>query len=244
MKKYFSIFAVVLMALVATSCELNDGTSPDPNKANKLLWKRVEYALYEQLDYVIPLTQLNDFMTGTTYAQTPYKPCNISQTEGAYTMDYGNGNIAYRIVTGNKLLEEGGEWSLYMRYGTYMSFQKCATVKGVVGESAKFSVEADCREWQRNTYYNRLKYGVEYGVNAVTDNFDIILSDIEGDSSEYPDNVQEYLISFKSNTPFFIENQVVVAGEADITYEDFKLNTKHSITVRLADQIATFLSHK
>jgi len=39
MKRYISILVVALVALfTATSCQLDSGTTPRPNKANQLLW--------------------------------------------------------------------------------------------------------------------------------------------------------------------------------------------------------------
>ena len=83
MRRYFSIFVVALVALfTATSCQLEGGTEPDLNRANRLLWGRVNDALYQHHDHFLIVAQLNDTLLGKEYGRCPYPTCDITEKEG------------------------------------------------------------------------------------------------------------------------------------------------------------------
>jgi hypothetical protein len=240
MRKYISIFVFAIVALFTTSCELNGGTTPDPNRANRLLWHRVENALYEQLDYIKPIAQLNDHICGTTYSKYPYEPCNIYESEGIYTMVYGDYSYSYRVVTNKKRLDDGGEWDFYLRYGTYMQYQLFGTVKGIVGESAKFTIDMGCMEWQRSAYYNKVESEVEYALNPITEAFEITFANVDGISSDYTAE-KDYLITFKSLEPILFIDNLLISGQVNILYEDLVKQTKQEVTVSIVEKIITFV---
>ncbi|MBR2859471.1 MAG: hypothetical protein IKB90_05220, partial [Alistipes sp.] len=121
MRKYISMILVALVAMVAaSSCQLDSGDTPNPNRANNLLWGRVNDAINQQYDHFWAVAYLNDVMLDREYVESVYKQCEIVEGTNLYTITDASSNATYRIKTDGKRLDEGGVWAIYCRVGTYM----------------------------------------------------------------------------------------------------------------------------
>ena len=141
MRNYISIVVVALAAMfMATSCELESGTEPNPNRANQLLWNRVSDAVYQQHSHAEVVAQLNDTLIGKSYPKSVYQACELEVEDNIYTLTYNEGyySRSYRIQTDGKLLNQGGVWVIYYRTGTYMEYVKMGT--------ASFSLRSSSRQ--------------------------------------------------------------------------------------------------
>ena len=247
MRKYISIFAVALVALFATSCELASGTDPNPNRANNLLWSRVQGVLSGQYEHILAIAQLNDTLRDAEYGNKPYKASSpdITEKDGVYTLAYGYQRI-YTINTAGKMLDEGGEWSVNVQYGTYMEPYKLGTVKGVEGEPTKFSIDFDDLYAYHSSYHSLLKADVEYDYNASEECIDITFATAEGYSVERYETTAtpDYIIEFKATQPLVYYGGVLYSGEVDILYKDNVLNTQRGVTVEIFNKFATFVPLK
>lgn len=243
MRKYISIIVVALVALFATSCELASGTEPNPNKANKLLWSRTQEVFSGQYEHILAIAQLNDTLRGADYnkAYKGYDP-EIIEKDGVYKLSYGYQRI-YRINTAGKLLEEGGEWTITVQYGTYMEPYKLGTVKGVEGEPTKFSIDFDDLYSYHSSYHSALKADVEYAYNALDECIDITFATAEGYSVEqYETSAPDYIVEFQAMKPLVYYGGVLHSGEVDILYKDNVLNTQRGVKVEIINKIVTFAS--
>ena len=81
MRKYISFFALLVATFAITSCELEGGTEPNPNRANQNLWNRVQYSLDSQYQYVAAVAHLNDTLRGVEDTNLFYQGCEIAKYE-------------------------------------------------------------------------------------------------------------------------------------------------------------------
>lgn len=242
MRKYISILAVALVAMFATSCQLEGGTTPDPNKANRLLWNRTQEVLSGQYEHLMVVMQLNDTLRGAEYGNKPYKNYNpeIIEKDGVYKLAYGY-QRTYTVNTAGKKLEEGGEWVVTVKYGQYMDPYKLGTVKGIEGEPMKFSFDFDDLYAYRSSYHSALKADVEYEYNESDNNFDITLTNAEGYSVEqYESTTPDYIIEFDAVEPLVYYEGVLYSGKVDILYKDNISHTQRSVTVEISNKFTTF----
>ena len=245
MRRYFSILIVALVAIFATtSCQLESGTEPNPNRANQLLWRRVETALSGQYEHAQMAAWLNDYMIGGVWSET-YEPIEVSEKEGVYTLSstlsgdyYG---ATYRINTGGKLLNEGGEWVVYVKYGSYMEFAKIGVVKGVVGEDTKFSIE--CEVGYQTPHYNTLQSEVEYLFNDVEEMYEFTFMECKGISTDTNNasNSVEYIIEFEATEPLVYTDKTLWSGKVDILYKDNMAGTERNVTAVIERRFVTFI---
>ena len=239
MKRYISILVVALVALfTATSCQLDSGTTPRPNKANQLLWNRVSEALTGQQEHLQMVVWLNDYICGAEWSDI-YQPLIMEEQEGVYILNHSvpADYITYRITTNGKRLDEGGEWILYVKYGSYMEFEKVGVAKGFVGESAKFAI--DCELIHQTLYYNAMQSVVEYGFDTTIEEYEIVISECKGVSVDQ-DTTASYKIDFETVEPLAYRNATLHSGEIEILYADYIENTTRSLTVQIANKIITF----
>lgn len=243
MRKYISILVVALAALFATSCELSSGTEPKPNKANTLLWNRTSDVFGCMTHHILVVAQLNDTMRNAEYGDAPYKWYNpdITEKEGVYTLAYGY-ERTYDITTAGKRLDEGAEWTVMVKYGTYMEPYKLGTVKGVVGEPMKFSFDFDDMYSYHAYYRSALKSDIEYWYNEDEGCLDITFSNAEGFSVEqYSSSTPDYIIEFKTTEPMVYEANELYSGEVNILYKDNVLHTQRGVTVEIFNKFITFV---
>lgn len=243
MKKYISIIAVSFALLVgATSCQFNGGSDYDPNRANRMLWHRVWSAIHEQYGLIEVVAQLNDTLCGVVYNHSPYPPCNISEEGGIYTFTYGESNTYHKIKTDGKLLSEGGEWILYIRYGTYMNWAKMASIKGVVGANNKFEISSDNSETGVSQYHNLTQSTIEYLYDAAEEKIYYTFATFNGRSTDrdYTNVEAQYMIEYNAVEPLLLRGGELHSGEVDILYQDFVENTERTVTVCIDDNIITF----
>ena len=245
MRKYISILIVALVAIfMATSCQLESGTEPNPNKANQMLWRRVETALNGQYEHVQMVAWLNDHIIGTVWGET-YEPIEVSEKEGVYTFSYLMSgdyySTTYRINTGGKKLNEGGEWIVYVKYGAYMEFAKVGVVKGVVGEDTKFSIE--CEVSHQTPHYNALQSEVEYLFNDVEEMYEFTFMECKGISTDTNNasNSMEYIIEFEATEPLVYTDKTLWSGKIDILYKDNMAGTERNVTAEIERRFVTFI---
>jgi hypothetical protein len=246
MKKYISIFVVALVALFATtSCQLSSGTDPNPNRANNLLWSRTQEALSGQYEHILAIAQLNDTLRDAEYGNKPYDGYNpdITEKDGIYKLSYGY-QRTYIVNTTGKKLEDGGEWTIKVKYGTYMEPYKLGTVKGVVGEPTKFSIDFEDLYAYRASYSSALKADIEYYYNESEECLDITFATAEGYSVEQYETTPDYIVEFKATHPLVYYGGVLYSGEVDILYKDNILNRQRGVTVEIFNKFATFVPLK
>lgn len=244
MRNYISILMVALVALCATSCQLEGGTTPNPNKANNLLWSRTQEVFNLQYEHILTVAQLNDTLRDAEYGKTPYDGYNpdiVESEEGVYTLQYGY-ERTYRINTGGKKLEEGAEWIVHLKYGNYMDYFKLGVVKGVVGEPTKFNFDFDDTYGHYTPYHNVLKSDLEYWFNTGEGMLDVSFSNSEGYTLDQGDiaTTPSYIIMFKVTKPMEYNSGVLYSGEVDILYKDNILNTQRGLTVEIFNKFVTF----
>jgi len=239
MRRYISICVVALVAMfAATSCQLDSGTTPRPNRASQLLWNRVSEALAGQQEHLQMAVWLNDYILGAEWSEIN-KPWLMEESEGVYLLsnsvpaDY----ITYRIHTNGKRLDEGGEWIIYVKYGSYMEFAKIGIVKGVEGENTKFAI--DCEVHHQTPYYNAIQSIVEYSFDTTAEEYEIVISECKGITADQGSTVS-YKIDFEVIEPLVYRSATLYSGEIDILYSDFVENTTRLLTVQIANKIITF----
>ena len=245
MRKYIPILVVAFVALfMATSCQLESGTEPNPNKANQLLWRRVETALNGQYEHAQMVAWLNDYMIGEVWSET-YEPIEVSEKEGVYTFSYTMSGdyhaTTYRINTGGKKLNEGGEWVVYVKYGSYMEFAKIGVVKGVVGENTKFSIE--CEVGYQTPHYNDMQSEVEYWFNTTEELYEFTFMECKGISTDTNNasNSVEYIIEFEATEPLVYTDKTLWSGKIDILYKDNMAGTERNVTADIERRFVTFI---
>lgn len=242
MRRYFSIFVVALVALfTATSCQLEGGTEPDLNRANRLLWGRVNDALYQHHDHFLIVAQLNDTLLGKEYSRCPYQTCDITEKDGVYTIFYSQYNRTYRIKTDNKRLDEGGVWSIYVRYGSYGGFIELGKAEGIVGESSKFNLSITTAELGAGygyAYCYSADSEVEYDdiAECLTVRYNTVKGILADEQLSASD---DYIVEFEVVEPLIIR-ATIESGKVDILYRDLVNNTSRSLTVKIVNKITTF----
>lgn len=244
MRRYISIFMVALVAMfVATSCRLDSGSEPRPDRAYRLLWGRVNDALYQHHDHLLTVAQLNDTLLGKVYARSPYQTCDIAEKEGVYTIFYSQHNRTYRIKTDSKRLDEGGVWSIYVRYGSYGNFVELGKAEGMVGESAKFNLSINTAELGAGygyAYCYTAEGEVEYEYDDITESMTVRYNPLKGLlSDEQLSASDNYIIEFEVVEPLLFRASVE-SGKVDILYRDLVENSSRSVRVEIANKITTF----
>ena len=248
MRNYISMIMVALVAMfVATSCELESGTEPNPSRANQLLWGRVNDAIYQQYDHAEAVAQLNDTLIGKSYPKSVYPQCELEVGDNIYTLTYVSGyySESYRIQTDGKLLSQGGVWTIYYRTGTYMEYVKLGQAYGIEGESSKFKLVIDDYELRHN-YYNGYCYNAESEIEWEWDAIHECrlvkyntFKGATGDSWKEPD----YTLDFEAVEPLIIRASIE-QGKIDVLYKDIVENTNREVIVQIANKIVTFATPK
>ena len=187
---------------------------------------------------------LNDHIIGTVWGET-YEPIEVSEKEGVYTFSYLMSgdyySTTYRINTGGKKLNEGGEWIVYVKYGAYMEFAKVGVVKGVVGEDTKFSIE--CEVSHQTPHYNALQSEVEYLFNDVEEMYEFTFMECKGISTDTNNasNSVEYIIEFEATEPLVYTDKPLWSGKIDILYKDNMAGTERNVTAEIERRFVTFI---
>lgn len=244
MRRYFSILIVALVALfTATSCQLEEGTEPNLNRANRLLWGRVNDAINQHHDHFLIVAQLNDTLLGKEYGCCPYQTCDITEKDGVYTIFYTQYNRTYRIKTDNKRLDEGGVWSIYVRYGSYGGFVELGKAEGIVGESSKFNLSITTAELGAGygyAYCYSADSEVEYEYDDIAESLTVRYNTVKGIlADEQLSASDDYIVEFEVVEPLIIR-ATIESGKVDILYRDLVNNTSRSVTVEIVNKIATF----
>lgn len=245
MKRY--IFMVINIALLfgATSCRLDDGTTPDRQKANRLLWTQVGDALDTARSHIEVVTCLNDYMLDAEHFDKAYRCTVEKQAEGEYTVNYSYNTISYRINTDGKRLDEGGKWVLYTRYGAY-PFVKVATVEGVTGESAKFNFTTDYWEDFNYEYGYGFCADVEYSYDAIERALCLTMNNLSGtitNAQNYNGGSDDFTTTYSSVVPVtFIGT--LDSARIDICYKDNILHTERWLTVVVENKFTTFAPYE
>lgn len=247
MRNYISIVVVALAAMfMATSCELESGTEPNPNRANQLLWNRVSDAVYQQHSHAEAVAQLNDTLIGKSYPKSVYQACELEVKDNIYTLTYNEGyySRSYRIQTDSKLLNQGGVWVIYYRTGTYMEYVKMGTAMGIEGENAKFNLFIDNSEWG-NTYYDHhytTESEVEWEYDPIHECRLVKYNTFKGESTDSW-KTPDYVIAFDLVEPMLLRSSIE-QGKVHILYQDLVDYTKREVMVQIANKIVTFATPK
>ena len=246
MRKYISMIVVALAALfAATSCELASGTDPNPNRKNTLLWSRVNNAINQHYDHAVAVAYLNDILLEKSYyIGDVYRPSDLRVEDDIYTLNYGTTYNArsYRIKTNGKRLDEGGAWAIYYRSSTYTEYVLLGKAVGVVGETSKFNLSIDNKEYASNhyTYCYVAESEMEYEYDNLLDCLCIKYNTFVGTTSDVSSQ-SDYVIKFEAVEPL-VFGATLEDGKIDILYKDLIQNTSRELTVEIADKIVTFVT--
>lgn len=249
MRRYFSILAVAMATILLCSCEFAEADSPDPQRANKLLWGRVEEGLHFEYRHAQVVAHLNDVMLSRTQLDAAYDKCEISDKDGIYTLDYSGskyGSQTYRILTNGKRLDEGGEWSIYVKYGSYMEFVYIGSAKGIVGQSNKFTIKTGNPEWYHFDYFVSQESVVEYSIDEISEVLTLLMTSATGlntDDLQNPESAN-YTIDYKLLKPLRFEKDELISGKVDIVYRDVQAKSQRTVVVDIENKIVTFMSNK
>lgn len=242
MRKIFSMMMVALVALFATtSCKLNSGTDPNPNRANSLLWGRVNDAINQHFDHFRAVAHLNDVMLKRDYVENAYKQWEIMEGTNAYTISDASNRASYRIKTNGKRLDEGGVWTIYYRTGSYMEYAEVGKAIGIEGETSKFKLVVDNSHWGY-TYYTdsySAESEIEYVYDDIVEGLCVKFNTFKGICFDEP-IPSKYVIEFETVEPLAIRTSIE-EGEVDILYRDFVERTTRSLSVVIANRIITFV---
>ena len=241
MKRYFSILAVAFAALLSTtSCQLESGTDPNPNRKNDLLWGQVNDAINQHYDHFRAVAHLNDTLLDKGYLDDVYKNCEVVENNGIYTLTYIANNYSYRIKTDGKRLDEGGIWTIYYRLSNYMEFAEVGKAVGVVGETSKFQLLIDNSEYGYTYYATSFvaESEMEYEYDEVKECLCVKYNTFKGYSSTQP-VPSDYIIEFEVVEPLVVRASIE-EGKVNILYKDLVENTNYATTVCIHNKIVTF----
>ena len=245
MKKIFSMIMVALVALlVATSCEFSSGTTPNPNRANELLWNKVKSAMSQVNESTMAVMHLNDIMLGRDVAQTLYGSFVVEENKGVYTIAYGTAEYAYttfRIVTGGVRLDEGGEWDIYLKYGSYMNFVKIGSAMGVADKENSFSIAVDSSGLYLYDYEYDVESDINYQYNEIVERLEVEYTNTKGAISDHLKAPNSYLIEFSTLEPI-LYTLSIEQGKVHILYKDLVEKTKREVTVVASTDCTTFIT--
>ena len=235
---------VALVALcVATSCKLANGTDPNPNRKNTLLWGRVNDVINQHYDHATAVAHLNDIMLDKSYIEIAYEPCDFMAEENTYTLRYGSTSSArsYRIKTDGKRLDEGGVWEIYYRTSTYAEYVQIGKATGIEGETSKFNLQINNEEFAQ--FYLADYYAAESEIEYEYDDFlldclCVKYNTFKGTIAERSKQT-DYTIDFEVVEPLVIYASIE-QGKIDILYKDLVENTSRFLSVEIADKIVTF----
>jgi hypothetical protein len=244
MRKIFSMIMVALVALfVATSCELASGTDPNPNRKDNLLWSRVNEVINQHYNHAVAVAHLNDILLDRAYIEIAYQPCDFMAEENTYTLRYGSTSSArsYRIKTDGKRLDEGGVWEIYYRTSTYAEYVLLGKATGIVGESSKFKLSIDNKEYAQSylAYCYAAESEIEYEYDSfLRDCLCVKYNTFKGTIAKRSEQT-DFTIEFEVVEPLVIYTSLE-QGKIDILYKDLIQNISRELTVEIANKIVTF----
>ena len=244
MRKIFSMIMVALVALcVATSCKLANGTDPNPNRKNTLLWGRVNDVINQHYDHATAVAHLNDIMLDKSYIEIAYQPCDFMAEENTYTLRYGSTSSArsYRIKSDGKRLDEGGEWEIYYRTSTYAEYVQIGKATGIEGETSKFNLQINNEEYAQSYLadYYAAESEIEYEYDSfLLDCLCVKYNTFKGTIAERSKQT-DYTIDFEVVEPLVFYASIE-QGKIDILYKDLVENTSRFLSVEIANKIITF----
>ena len=261
MKKYIAFLMVAAATMFFASCEFASAEEPDSQRANKLLWGRVSEGLSSEFRHMQVVAHLNEIMLTSGEEATRLSPveqpnpytgfgeCEITENKGIYTLAYSSdyyGKETYRIVTNGMRLDEGGEWAIYVKYGSYMSYVGIGTAKGEVGNNKKFTLSTGCEEWMRYDYSIASECEVEYSIGEIDEVFYLTLTSAKGiitENLKTPES-STYIIDYDIVEPLAWKGLEMVSGEVFIVYRDIQAQTRRTLIVEIANKIVTFVTPK
>ena len=240
MRRYISILMVAMATITLTACQFGSGDTPDPQRANKLIWDRVSDGLYLEYDYLMPVAHLNDLMLGKEYASTAYGAFEVSDYNGEYTLKYLYGGTLtkaiYLIVTDGKRLDEGGEWDLYVSDNrTAEHMQLIGSVKGFAGETDKFALTTGNPDWSRYSFSVAQQSEIIYAYNEAERIFSVRMTSINGLNTDCLSDptVAGYTIEYEAVKPLVWEGGAIISGELNLCYTDVRLASKRTLGVEI-----------
>ena len=244
MRKIFSMIMVALVALcVTTSCKLADGTDPNPDRKNTLLWGRVNDVINQHYDHATAVAHLNDILLDKAYIEIAYGPCDFMAEENTYTLRYGSTYYArsYRIKTDGKRLDEGGVWEIYYRTSTYVEYVLLGKATGIEGETSKFNLQIDNEEYAQS--FSAYRYAAESEIEYEYDSFlrdclCVKYNTFKGTIAERSKQT-DFTIDFEVVEPLVIYASLE-QGKIEILYKDLVENTSRQLTVEIVNKSVTF----
>ena len=243
MRKIFSMIMVALMALfVATSCKIGEGSNPDPDRANNLLWWDVQASINQHNNHFRAVAYLNDTLLERTIVEDSNKPTDVVVDNNLYTINYGDTSYSksYRIQTDGKRFDEGGVWTIYYRTSVYDEYKKLGEAKGIVGESSKFNLAIDNSACNYQNWYYSAESEMEYEYDNIRECLCVKYNTLKGVTWDvlYPN---DYAINFEVVEPLIIRT-ILDEGKVDILYKDLVDITSRQLSVVITNQNSTFVT--
>ena len=243
MRKIFSMIMVALVALfVATSCKIGEGSNPDPDRANNLLWRHVQVPINQHYEHFRAVAYLNDTLLDKSVVEGGYTPSNVVVENNIYTIYYGATSYSksYRIQTDGKRFDEGGVWTIYYRTSVYDEYKKLGEAKGIVGESSKFNLAIDNSACNYQNWYYSAESEMEYEYDNIRECLCVKYNTFKGVTWDvlYPN---DYAINFEVVEPLVIRTSIE-EGKIDILYKDLVDITSRQLSVVITNQNSTFVT--
>ena len=97
----------------------------------------------------------------------------------------------------------------------------------------------------RYNYIYTQQSDVEYSYNTIEEALRIVLSNVDGVSTDTSSKGYEadFVIEYNSVEPLIFSDETLYSGEVDILYRDLVENTTRSVVVQIANKIITFATN-
>ncbi len=244
MRKYIILALTALVAL--TSCKLEDGSEPQPNSVNRILWAEVSNNIYQVNMYAKYFICADVILYGDQESQNIVK--NLWFDDLEIIVDANNVSFArfresqkieeYIVKTDGKKLSEAGKWSLVYNNYLNVSDHTLAAVNGVMGENNVY-VHKISEEGYQN--YRDIVATVGYSLLKEKSSIEILFNC----RGEIKDEDNSYLLSFNTDaiSPISVSPDLrsYLSGKVKIEYKDNISGKSRSVTVVIKDSEKEFV---
>lgn len=244
MRKYIILALTALVAL--TSCKLDDGSEPQPNRVNRVLWAEVSNNIYQVNIYAKYFICADVILYGDQESQNIVK--NLWFDDFEIIVDANNVSFArfrdsqkteeYIVKTDGKKLSEAGKWSVV--YNNYLSTNDytMATVNGVIGENNIYVHNiSETRYKESRDIVATVGYSMLKEKNSIE-----ILFNCRG---EIKDEDNSYLLSFSTDaiSPLSVSPDLrsYLSGKVKIEYKDNISGKRKAVTVFVSNSKTEFI---
>lgn len=244
MKKYIILAFTALLAF--TSCKLEDGSEPQPNSVNRILWAEVSNNIYQVNMYAKYFICTDVILYGDQESQNIVK--NLWFDDLEIIVDANNVSFAwfresqkieeYIVKTDGKKLSEGGKWSLVYNNHLSASDHTFATINGVVGSDNSY-----VHNYSYTSDHEKKDVVATIGYTVVKEKSNVeIALNCKGDIGD--ESGKSYKLSFETDasSPLLLSDTFsYISGRVEMEYNDYISGKSHSVTVIIKDSEKEFV---